>query len=184
MWVSRWLTDTLTYDALRIASLPWNLALERDRISDIRASLTRFVEQDKDYHGRALGVDLDADDALAQLAAVKADSRHPVLNDYIDVVLIGDSTASSRRRLMKSAGGSGRDEFRTLVPTLEDVNFVEFAEAVERVHDDQLRTFMVLFRRTLASDRRIVEAHLERPLDLARLLTRELTQFVLHGPPR
>lgn len=64
-WIARWLTDTMTYDVLRLAMWPWTPELERNRPLQVISSVKAFLRQDEQHEDVVLTANPRPEDAAA-----------------------------------------------------------------------------------------------------------------------
>lgn len=167
-WISRWQADKLTYDVVRIALWLWTPDLEAHRARDVRHSLFNFVRQDEAFHGRFF-------DLLGE------DFSDPSYDAYRDVILAGDSSLNDRQALLRTAGLNDDDpEFALNLPFMAYLNLDEMQRLFETATDQDVRTFIALFRASTAKyEAQVVDDFWSHPVGLARIIVREFYRCLL-----
>jgi hypothetical protein len=176
-WMSRWRGHTLSYDALRLAIWPWTRAFESERVADLRASVERFLRQDEKIHRLAYGI-LSGVDEVNTIEQYQEGDENRI---YIDLLLYGVTDRRSLAKLVKSVlpNASAADVRREL-PFLAKVEFSPMQESLSEVSGELLTQFISAFRTHRIEMERIQGGDFwNNPLDLARLVIRELYRVVL-----
>jgi hypothetical protein len=179
-WISRWISAELTYDVLRLA-LWWSTPdLDGDRrIDDVQASLQRFLQQDRKYHYLVLGIDDSTVDGLERTLDRMPEGTPARL--YTDIVMLGESTEGERRSaLEQSLPGSPASEVEYQLPFFERMNFDAMEETMATISPDLLRESIAAFRASTVTRRdEVVGLFWDKPLTLARVVTRETHRYAL-----
>lgn len=157
-WVSRWLTDSLTYDVLRLAIWPWTSELERNRIEMVRGSIGAFLAQDQDFHARTWE---------KGLSEAEQDELDPYLN-----LMDGDHRSGLVSATLSRAGITpDHPRLRRHEALVRRLSFDELLETAQGVMDEELSAFI---SRVRTSDADLRPLFWDSPLTLARILVREL----------
>ena len=168
-WMARWLTDSLTYDALRLALWPWTRALEEERLDEVVASVRAFIAQDRAYHDRLAEVpSIGTDPGAAAYAALMAGDTDPVVLD----ATLGDIKVGPRDPRYQDIHGR-----------IGQLSFDALEQDLAQVDPTSARSFMAAFRASLAPrERTMTTIFWDSPLALARIVVRELF-FWVGGDP-
>lgn len=164
-WISRWLADTLTYDAIRLAIWPWTRELDEERIEMVRDSLSGFLAADVDFHDVVW-------EALPTEAQVE-------LDPYFSLITGGDRAAIVRGALDIAGVADGVDRERHGA-LFRHLNFDELLETANTTTADELKAFIGSFRSSLADRESVLTTIFwNSPIGLARILIRELHRYRL-----
>jgi hypothetical protein len=175
-WVARWLTDSLTYDAIRLALWPWTRTLERDRIDEVVRSLKAFVAQDRDYHDRLSAVpSIQANPGAVAYAALMSGDTDPA---------ILDATVAGLKDSRTGLGLPPRDpRYRDIRGRIGQLSFDALEEDLARVDPVTARSYIAAFRESLAAHEQVLTAMFwDSPLSLARIVVRELFFWIGDDP--
>jgi hypothetical protein len=181
-WISRWISAQLTYDVLRLAIWPWTVDLDL-LAAEMRSSLQRFLQQDRKYTYLVLGIDDRTADGLERTLARMREGTPIRL--YTDIVVLGESSDQERRSaLAQSLPTSSTSEVEYQLPFFERMNFDDMEETMATISPELLRESIAAFRASTATrSDDVVGLFWDKPLTLARVITRETHRYALlkHG---
>lgn len=159
-WISRWLSDSLTYDALRFALWPWTPELERDRPGQLIASLARFLVQDRQYH--------------EVMWETLPDHVREELDPYL-WLMDGDARPEIVRAALKGAGiGPTHPGAEPHARFVAHLSFDALSGTAARVTEAALRDFITAFRSGFSEPEKLITIFWDSPLGLSRIVIREL----------
>ncbi len=166
-WIGTWLLQSLTYDVLRLAMWPWTPELGRERAKDLRRSLRRFIDQDRDF----------TDKKLLKEPALEEDE---IADAYEDVVVTGGGSQAARQKLLIDAGmETTHPRFSATLELLEHLNFGELIATSDEVTDSELAEFMASMRPQMVLSHQLDDSLWFEPLGVARIVVRELHRAFL-----
>lgn len=163
-WISRWLTDALTYDAIRLAIWPWTRELELDRPEQLAESIGRFLVHDRDFHDITWAAQSPAtqEELDPYFSLIGGDHRPGPVAGSLDIagVMHSDPAFAEHKALF------GRLSFDELLSTASTTD------------TEELVAFITAFRSQLP-EATLTSIFWDSPLGLARIVVRELHRFRL-----
>jgi hypothetical protein len=178
-WIARWRGLGLSFDTLRLALWPWTPELDGKPLADVLSSLRRFVAEDERLHQKGYGLPRDREE-------YRIPERYPDGSDnraYIELVNYGDTDTDRTRRAIRGSDPdlSGR-EIESLIPFVGTLSIPALHSAFTNITVETLRHFIPTFRQKSPDDRDFLTlAFLHNPLDLVRLIVRQLYRFSIGG---
>jgi hypothetical protein len=167
-YISRWLNDRLTTDAIRLALWPYTPELDT-RIGDVSRSLRAFINQDHSYHLAVLGLPADAD--ATQIDATMSIAPRPVQR-YVQAIE-GYASQHTLRRLWET------EKLPAPMPRLmRRLNFPDLQDMASAAKAATLLAFMQARRQHFYSEE-IALQFWNDALGFARVVLMGLSQYIL-----
>ncbi len=170
-WISYWRNRRLTYDTLRLAMWPWKHTFDRERLTDVLASLRRFVVWDEKFQSAVLH------------KAERSGTRNEELDAYASVLFAWDEPPieEHRDRLLRSTPlPREHPEYESTREFLTHLTFDELQKTTARLKTEDVAIFIQTFRQRMGPhQQRLSDELWEDPLRVARIVVRNLQRYAL-----